>query len=494
MHDLEHQMVVTGAAIGVARRSRRTGYVPILAERRRRALGQRPETPAMKARNHVPRGVAIALYLGLSSVVAAPASGASDLLLKGARVITMRDGPTAVRADIVTRDDRILLISADAVSADAADTTTIDVTGKYIIPGLTEMHAHVPVDVDYRNDVLFLWAANGVTTARGMMGHPTHLDLRDDLADGALTGPRLITSGPSFSGGSVRAVDAARARVHAQKNAGYDLLKIHPGLTAKQFRAVAEEARVAGIRFAGHVTGAIGLQESLRAGQQTIDHLDGYVRALVPANQPSVGMFGSGMFMHADMSRLAALIELTLETGAAVVPTETLLENLASSIETLTNRPEFAYLPRSLRQNYIGAVQNSAAPPEQSRAFLALRKRLIKELFDAGVPVLLGSDSPQIFNVPGFSIHRELAAMVAAGLTPYQALQTGTSIPAAFLEQEDEWGSLAVGLAADAVVLDADPLTDISNTNRIHGVLIRGRWLTREDRSARLAAIKRKHE
>ena len=427
--------------------------------------------------------VAIVIVCAFYAAVAS-----ADTVVTGASVITMRDGPLAEQRDLYIRDGVFTEAIADPDHA-------VDFAGKYIIPGLTEMHAHVPVQRPYRDDVLFLWVANGVTTARGMLGHPSHLELRTELANHTVTGPRLMTSGPSFSGGSISSATQAQRLVAEQKAAGYDFLKIHPGMRAGHFEAMVGAARSADIPFAGHITATVGLEASLRAGQQTIDHADGYVSALVRDLKPeeNVGFFGSAVYQRADFSRLPELVSLTKQMGAAVVPTETLLENTSNAhqLDAMMQRPQFKYLPKRLQDGYVRSIRGFArsTTPAQGAAFMKARKRLIKALHDGGATILLGSDSPQIFNVPGFSIHRELAAMVRAGLTPYEALRTGTAIPAEFLGQADQWGTIAAGLAADAIVLDANPLDDIDNTKKIHAVLYRGQWLMRDAIDARLAEI-----
>jgi len=438
----------------------------------------------------------ISLLAAMAVAMAVP--GLADTVLRNARVLTMLDGPEYRQFDLVVRDGSFV----DATPREGA--TEVDLAGLFVIPGLTEMHAHVPVprfdtgSSDYRKDVLFLWVANGVTLARGMMGHPSHLDLRAALAVNETLGPSLLISGPSFSGGSARTVVDAIQRVRDQRAAGYDLLKIHPGLSSRVFHAVADTANAEGIHFAGHVTGAVGLLGSLAAGQHTIDHLDGFIETLVApehlANRrPS--WFGADIAMHVDEARIESLVAALKDAGAAVVPTETLLENITGSLDELTAREEFAYLPPNLRRGYSNSVSGSANAftPATSEAFLSLRKRLILESFRGGVPILLGSDSPQIFNVPGFSIHHELSAMVEAGLTPYEALATGTTAPATFYGQENDWGSIAPGRSADLIVLREDPLADVVNTRSIEAVMVRGRYLPREELDAGLKDIRERY-
>ena len=437
--------------------------------------------------------LASAVYL-LSGALAS----AADTVIRNAEVLTMLDGPEYRRMDLVVRNG-VLVDEAPAGGA-----TIIDAGGKFVIPGLAEMHAHVPfIRFDrsgerYREDVLFLWVANGVTLARGMLGHPSHLELRDALEANEVIGPRLIASGPSFSGRD-RAVGAAADKVREQKAAGYDLLKIHPGMPPEVFHAVAAAANAQGIEFSGHVTGAVGLIASLQAGQRTIDHLDGFIETLVEAEHlanRNPSWFGADLAYDVEEERIEGTLKALIEAGAAVVPTETLLENVAGSLDELQARAEYAYLPPNLRNQYSNAVRGSANAftPSSATAFLDLRKRLIGEAFRAGVPILLGSDSPQIFNVPGFSIHRELDAMVAAGLTPFDALAAGTIAPARFYGQDERWGSIAPGRSADLIVLAEDPLADIANSRSIDAVMVRGRHLSRQELDAGLADIRQRYQ
>ncbi len=430
----------------------------------------------------------------------AATGAAGDLVISRVDVISMLEPGVQTDRDVSVRHGQITAIDAGGTATISEDTIVIDGTGRFLIPGLSEMHAHVPVEREYRDEVLFLWVANGVTTARGMLGHPDHLALRDELLAHDVLGPRLITSGPSFSGRTSGGPDTVAARVREQQRAGYDFLKIHPGPATGEFDALATTASETGISFAGHVTASVGLWPSLEAGQTTVDHLDGYFQVLVPedADLPagSAFSFGLGLTPFVDPERIPAAAERTRALGGAVVPTETLSENTAGAHawRAMTERPEFRYLPAELRANYVARLQRAAqmVPPAMGAEFLTLRKRLIGALHDAGVPVLLGSDSPQVFNVPGFSIHRELEAMVAAGLTPYEALAAGTTAPAAFFGNAD-WGAVAPGRDADLVLLEADPLDDIGNTRRIEGVMVRGRWLGRAELDDGLAAIAARH-
>lgn len=399
---------------------------------------------------------------------------------------------------VVVRDGRIAAIHTEAPTI--ADAVQVDGTGRFLVPGLAEMHAHLPSPGQgkaYRDRVLFLYLAAGVTTVRGMLGDRAHLDWREQVASYDLLGPRIYTSGPSFNGGSVRSARQAAKMVRAQHAAGYDFLKLHPGLELEEFEAIAATANEVGIPFAGHVSAPVGLERALAARQATIDHLDAYMQALVPVGSAyadrDVGFFGYGIATLADAELIPRLAGRTAQAGVWNVPTQTLIENvlLPPDADALAARPEMAWMPAATVADWHARKREAAASPDydpaQAERFVRLRRALIRALHQAGAGLLLGSDAPQIFNVPGFAAHRELAALVAAGLTPREALLTGTRNPAVFFGAEDTFGRIEVGLEADLILLRADPRDDIAAIGAIEGVVARGRWLSRAAIDERLA-------
>lgn len=421
---------------------------------------------------------------------------------RGVTVIPMDSERVLPDRTVIVAQGRIQRMGPSASVTIPAGANTVEGAGRFLIPGLAEMHAHIPTSGAGSPDVdrtLFLYLAGGVTTIRGMLGHPSHLDLRGRAERNEILSPRIITSGPSFSGGSASSPAAATAMVRAQKEAGYDFLKLHPGLSRPVFDAIVAEAERVDIPFAGHVSAEVGLERALEAGYASIDHLDGYVEALAGYGGGfggvGVGFFGFDVADRADASRIRALAEATREAGVWNVPTQSLMESLASPIsaDELAGRPEMRYMPRQTVAQWVQRkrdfVESAGYTPERAARYLDLRRGLIRALHEAGAGLILGSDAPQWWNVPGFSARREVEYMVMAGLSPFEALTMATRSPAVYFGSEDERGTIAEGKAADLVLLEANPLQDIGNLWRQAGVMVRGRWLPQAEIERRLEAI-----
>ncbi len=446
--------------------------------------------------------IAVATGLIVASVLATSALADTTAFLN-VNVIRMAQDQVEPGRTVVVENGLITVIGPVDLVALPKDAAIVDGTDRYLIPGLTEMHAHIPDAASPELDrVMALLVANGVTTVRGMLGRSSHLRLREEILLGKAFGPRLITSGPSLNGDSVRsAADGAR-QVKAQYEAGYDFVKIHPGLNADEYVAIADAANELGMPFAGHVPADVGVAGALEAGMATIDHLDGYFAALMPPDSDASGGYG-GFFdvLLADQLLEELIVELALRTAASEtwnVATESLFERRVSEVTVaeLSSLPEMLYMPRATVQEWAESKQRQenerGFDPEIANRAIEVRRMLIKALHDAGAGLLLGSDAPQVFNVPGFSLHHELQLLVDAGLTPFEALSTGTIAAAEFFETNT--GSIAVGRDADLVLLDSNPLIDISNTRRIHGVMLRGTWYSATQLTTLLAPYRAKKD
>jgi imidazolonepropionase-like amidohydrolase len=438
--------------------------------------------------------IPLAITTLVVAVTALSARGAMQqapvVALEHVNIIPMDRERSIADRTVIVRDGRIAEVGAPNAVTVPAGATRIDGRGKFLMPALSEMHAHIPADRADAERVLFMYVANGIGTIRSMLGDPSHFTLRERAVRGEIVAPTMYLSGPSFSGQTTPTPEAATARVVEQKKAGYDLLKIHPGVPRDAFDALARTADTQGIRFAGHVPAAVGLARALEARFWTIDHIDGYVEALAKQGAPEGQLFGINLIGQLDESRIASLVAQTKAAGTWIVPTQVLIESWygPDDVATMQTWPEMQYVDSEDLSQWVANKRKNveAYSADHRQRYITLRRRLIKALHDGGVGILLGSDAPQIWNVPGFSIHREIATYVAAGLTPYQALVTGTRGVAAHFNL-DRSGTIDTGKLADLVLLDANPLQDIANTSKIAGVMIGGRWLPKSEIDKRLS-------
>ncbi len=440
-----------------------------------------------------------------------PAEQASEarsgpvLAFSRVNVIPMTSEEVLPNQTVIVEGKKIKAIGADLEVPEGA--TVIDGQGKFLMPGMAEMHAHIPTNPDEpekAEETLFLYLSNGITTIRGMLGSAYHLELRENVANGAIAGPRIYAAGPAFSGNTVSSADTARQMVRAQKEAGYDFLKILPGLTLENFNALAETANEVGISFAGHVPTAVGIRRALEAEYASIDHVDGFVEGLVPPEAEVApdqnGFFGLNFTDLVDTTRIQELAQATEEAGVWIVPTQSLLERWVGPTppEALAQQPEMKYMPGKTVGDWVTRkkqfMSNDNYSTDKAERFNAIRRQIIKALHDEGAGLLLGSDAPQVFNVPGFSIHHELDAMIQSGLTPYEALKIGTANPAIYFEAAGEFGTLVPGASADMILLNNNPLENVKNVQNRAGVMMFGKWLPEEEMQERLKNIAEKYK
>lgn len=425
---------------------------------------------------------------------------AGPLAIENVTVVPMDRERTVPQQTVLIREGRIVEIGgADTVEV-PEEATRIEASGQYLMPGLAEMHAHLPVDDDpegIRETVLFLFAVNGITFARGMQGAPDHPALRDAIAAGERFGPTLRVASPYLSG-DVETVDQARARVREYHAVGYDLLKVGEGLSPEVYTAIAEEAQALGMSFAGHVADDVGLLRSLEAGQRTVDHLDNYVEALrtdaAPDDFPAI--FGvPELLPHLDRSRLGELVAATEDAGTGIVPTMVVWHTFFDSVAVdryRRERPEVHYLPPDMVSGWEDGLANMRenGDTDAKQEVIALRQDVLQSLVEAEVPILLGSDAPQIFNVPGFSLHREMQYMQdVVGMAPYDVLVSGTRAIAEFYDEADTFGTVREERRADLILVNGNPLEDVAHAADIAGVVVRGRWMGADEIQIRLDEI-----
>ena len=407
----------------------------------------------------------------------------------------------------------------------APGTRVIDATGKFVIPGLWDMHVHA---TGPGIDRLFLpvLVANGITGVREMFGQLAWYDsARALVARGAIVAPRIVGSGhildgkPAIWPGSlgVSTPDEARRAVDSLADRGAAFIKVYSRLTRDAFLAAADQSKKRGLAFAGHVPTLISVVEASDAGIKSIEHLqtfttacsrdDARIRGDIVAAAASPKAWDSATVVQRayartlaasfDAERCRALAATLKKNGTWMVPTITVLRSTAFLDDTtLALDPRLAYIP--------GFFSNSWNPRTDFRfrtltaADWTMRKTLFNEqleivklLREAGVQFLAGTDLSNPYIYPGFSLHDELVNLVSAGFTPAQALRAATIDPARYLQATDSLGTVAPGKVADLVLLDANPLTDIRNTQKIFAVVLNGRVIENAEREALLAEGRR---
>lgn len=409
---------------------------------------------------------------------------------------------------VIVRDGRIALIGPAAKTKLPKDALRVDGRGKYLMPGLVDMHSHLFSDYEFPDELadeeLAIMLANGVTTIRLMIGTPEHLVLREQVAGGKLLGPTIYAASPQLAGRSFGSIfngrvvttpDEARRAVRDFKAAGYDFIKLTFFISRPVYDAVIETAKEVGIRVIGHVDPQVGLARALEAGQQ-IEHLDAYFEAVLKDDAPlKVSVSGVNVWRmpnwasmdYIDERKIQEVATATAKAKVWSCPTLTFLKlafGVGQSDEEIQTRPDYRFIPPTLREEMATLRQRFwATPPSEARRmqYVRVRNRLVKAIHDAGGKIMAGSDAPEWFLLYGYTLHRELKSLVEAGLTPYVALEAATRNPAEFLNALDRVGTVEKGKRADLLLLNANPLDDVANAERRAGVMVRGRWLTEDE-------------
>jgi cytosine/adenosine deaminase-related metal-dependent hydrolase len=454
--------------------------------------------------------VLVATVAGVASTVSPPpAQPAGTVAFVGVNVIPMDQERVLENQTVLVAGGLVRQMGGPGEVEVPGDAEVVEARGLFLMPGLAEMHAHVPPGdrpaPGVLEDIMFLYLANGITTIRGMLGSDYQLGLREELASGRMVGPTLYAAAPSLNGNTARTPEEAEERIRQYADAGYDLLKIHPGITLPVWDHMAAIANEVGVTFGGHVPVDVGLFHALETGQSTVDHLDGMLEASVSAQVRARSEAGEDVPMEEvlasiDADGIAAAVRATREAGAWVVPTSYLWMNLLSpvNVDSMLALPEMRYVSQRQREGWRNQKNNSGSQPAPvATRIVEVRDRILAEANRQGLGILMGTDSPQLFNVPGFALHREIRFMERAGMTPFEVLASGTRNVARYvaedLGQPGNFGVIAPGNRADLVLLEANPLESLDALTQRAGVMVRGRWIPGSDLEAGLAALAAKH-
>lgn len=401
-----------------------------------------------------------------------------------ANVVPMSSDKVLADYTVVVCKDRVTTMGPSTVSSVITGARTIDATNKYLMPGLVDAHVHLLSPVEFR-----LYLFNGVTTVFNLDGRPAHLKWRKEIANGTRLGPMIVTSGPIFRLPHTPEEDVQL--VDEQARQGYDAIKIYNRVSKAEYPTLITEAKRHQMLLVGHVAREPGFEMTLAFGQ-SIAHLEEFVYTYFNP-------------LHDDQNSHVVFDEAKIhtvskETAAAHVAVITTLNMYATIVQQATDLASFLKNPRlryvapwTLKQFQpeANSYHRDFAPSAYGwlRESLAFQRKLMKGLFNAHVPLVAGTDATEVGPLAGFGLHDELEELVRDGLTPLQALQTATVNPAIYFHREHDIGVLEPGKRADLVMLDGNPLSDISNTRRIAGVMAAGRWLARDTLETRLAQV-----
>ena len=459
-----------------------------------------------------------AILLLLSLLLPGCSPKPSTIAILHATVIDATGAPPRPDTTVLIRGQEIIAIGPSASFQVPREAATLDASGKFLIPGLVDSHAHLTAagePAGSRDFVIPLLIANGITTVRDMGGKVELLRAlrteiaRDSIFHTRFHGPQIFFTGPYLDGDPpsfqpsivVKTAAQATAAVDLLTSEGVDFIKTQSRLDREAYFAIAEESKKKGIRFVGHVPDSVSAFEAAAAGQSSIEHLTGILLACssqenelraaqtAPPNQTPLQSQAQDLAWQRKLlatqspEKTDALISAFVAQQTWQVPTFPILARLAfmTPAANPANDPRMKYVPANEKKLWQAGI--SGQLDGQTESDFALREEIIRrslaivaKMQQAGVRIMAGTDTPAPNVFPGSSLHEDLAYLVQAGLTPMQALQAATRNPSEFLHQLDTRGTIAPNKIADLVLLDANPLTDIHNTQKIRAVILRG-WL-----------------
>ncbi|MBC7898025.1 MAG: amidohydrolase family protein [Cytophagaceae bacterium] len=444
--------------------------------------------------------------LALVALAVTPARAqAQAIAITHVQVVDVEAGRLIPDQTVIVQGRRIASVGPARQANVPHGARVVDGRGRYLIPGLWDMHAHTTMPGG--RAILPLYVANGVTGLRDMAGDWNQLVAwRREIANGTLIGPRMIVSGPYIEGGDVpiphllaRNPDEARVAVDSLIRLGVDFIKLHSQFTRETFLAAASRARARGIPFTGHVPRSVGAAEASDSGQRSLEHLLQIPFPCTPAESLAMAprFQVQRVLARCSSTDLRPLWATLARNRTWVVPTLVAQYEVASWPRRTVPGDAYArYLPDSLRA-YVAQIFPMPAdvPPRADVTGLALFNRgvsLIGIMHRAGIAVMPGTDAPLRNSPPGFGLHAELEWFVRGGMTPAEALRSATLEPARYFNAVDSSGTIAAGKVADLVLLEANPLRDIRRTRRVYAVVANGRLMTAVERSAILRSMLRR--
>ena len=413
-----------------------------------------------------------------------PALLRADILLTGANIYVGGKQAFISGHVIIIKNGTISFIGAKPPQTSAIDMTSIVCNGCYIVPGIIEMHGHLPTR-DYQeadvDDLLTLFVTHGVTTVRSVLGGPGQRSLIDRIDNEKLLAPNFVMAGPGFSGGNAKSAKEASARIEQYAQEGWQLVKVYNGLSKEVYDAITTTASARGMPVIGHVPRAVGLEHVLRAGQQTIEHLDGYLEG------------GVGEYRLLSDQELSILAQKTLDAKVGVVPTMKVWEVIlkAASPESLMLTPGLEYVSKGILENWQKDYELSFI--DRSKVFykkllgqydvdvvVENRRKLLGAMASVGVKIYFGTDSPQTFSVAGASVVAEMLEMQASGMSTAQVIESATVKPGELLSPYFKIGQIKSGYEADLILLKDNPLEDLRAFENPAGVIIDGVYLSEQ--------------
>ena len=452
-----------------------------------------------------------AVVVGLAAACLAQTTS-STLVIHNVTLVDATGAPAKPHQTIIVESGKITAIDNSGMGfAGKLPGKHVDGSGKFLIPGLWDMHVHMVLGDWFphgREITLPLFVANGITGVRDMGGELEVLQQwRNDISAGKLTGPRIVMSGPMLDGPqprfpssiAIKTPEDGRRAVDDLKRRGADFIKLQSLIPRDAVFAIADEAKQQGITFVGHVPDAVRAAEASSAGQKSFEHLIGIFEGSSPLEDEFIkGTKTEKQFLSTyDPKRAETLFALLAKNQTWQCPT--LVWERGGNLIDQRDFPADAgakYVPAYWKEvtwkRFTQQVEHDFNTDDLAtrKRFVEKELEVVKTMHDSGIPFLAGTDTPPgVYIFPGFSLHEELQRFVAAGFTPMEALQTATLNPAKFLGIDDRLGTIEKGKLADLVLLDANPLDDIRNTQKITAVVANGRYFSRADLNKLLADV-----